>query len=340
MRASLIGFPFSGKSSVFQALTGLESGKKEETIGTIKVPDERIDKLSDIYNPKKKTYGEFVLSDYAVPHAKENAISPKIKNMVQKTDLLIFVLRNFDSLMTSDGVDPVSEYLKLKDELIITDLVVVERRIERETKEKKNPPEINVLKKLHSILENGELPKEDKIPEDEAALVSNYNFLSLKKVIVLVNQPEGKIEIPEKLAEILAKDGIEHFCVSAPIEIELAELDPEEQLEFLKDYGLTESAKIRFIKSAYHSLGLISFLTAGEDEVRAWPIKEGTPALYAAGKIHSDIQRGFIRAETIHYLDFIKHGSESECKKAAAYKLEGKEYVVKDGDIINFRFNV
>jgi len=340
MRASLIGLPFSGKSSVFQALTGIESGKKEETIGTIKVPDERIDRLSEIYNPKKKTYGEFVLSDYSLPHIKETVISPKIKNMVQKTDLLIFVLRNFDSLMTSDGIDPLTEYKKLKDELIITDFVVVERRIEREIKEKKNLPEINVLKKLQTILENGEIPGSDKISEDEAELVSNYNFLSMKKIIVLINQPEGNMEVPQKLAEILKNDGIEYFCVSAPIEIELAELSPEEQLEFLKDYGLTESAKIRFIKSAYHSLGLISFLTAGADEVRAWPIKKGTAAVYAAGKIHSDIQRGFIRAETIFYDDFIKYGSEAECKKAAAYKLEGKEYIVKDGDIINFRFNV
>jgi ribosome-binding ATPase len=339
MRAALIGLPFSGKSAVFQALTGIESGKKEEMIGTIKVPDERIDRLSEIYNPKKKTYGEFVLSDYSVPHSKESAVPSKVKNLIQKSDLLIFVLRNFDSLMTSDGTDPVLEYQKLKEELILTDFVVVERRIEREIKEKKNPPEINVLKKLQANLENGELPAE-KITEDEAELVSNYNFLSMKKIIVLVNQPEGVMEIPEKLADTLKKDGIEHFCVSAPIEIELAELNPEEQLEFLKDYGLTESARIRFIKNAYHSLGLISFLTAGEDEVRAWPIKKGTTAVYAAGKIHSDIQRGFIRAETIFYDDFIKYGSESECKKAAAYKLEGKEYVVKDGDIINFRFNV
>lgn len=340
MRAALIGMPFSGKSAVFQALTGIESGKKEETVGTIKVPDERIDRLSDIYNPKKKTYGEFVLSDFTVPHAKENVISPKVKNMVQKTDLMIFVLRNFESLMTSNAIDPVSEYMKMKEDLIITDFVVIERRLEREQKEKKNPPELNILKKLHSMLENGELPGDSRIPADEAEFIANYNFLSMKKIIVLINQPEGKMDVPEKLRDLLLKDGIEYFCVSAPIEIELAELSPEEQIEFLKDYGLTESAKIRFIKSAYHSLGLISFLTAGADEVRAWPIKNGTTAVLAAGKIHSDIQRGFIRAETIHYHDFIKYGSEAECKKAAAYKLEGKEYVVKDGDIINFRFNV
>ncbi|MGI6393587.1 MAG: DUF933 domain-containing protein [bacterium] len=340
MRAALIGAPFSGKSTVFQALTGIESGKKEETVGTIKVADERIDILAKIYNPKKKIYGEFVLSDYSAPHSKENIIPSKIKNLIQKSDLLILVLRNFDSLMTSEKTDPALEYKRLKEELIISDLVVVERRLEREVKEKKNPPEINVLKKLLPILENGELPSLDKISEDEIEVVSNYNFLSLKKIIVLVNQPEGKIEIPQNLAEILKEEKVDYFSVSAPIEIELSELDTEEQLEFLKDYGLSEGASERFIKSAYSSIGLISFLTVGEDEVRAWTIKKGTTALFAAGKIHSDIQRGFIRAETIHYDDFIKYGSEAECKKVAVYRLEGKEYVVKDGDIINFRFNV
>jgi ribosome-binding ATPase len=340
MRAALIGLSYSGKSSVFQALTGIESGKKEEMVGTIKVPDERIDKLSQIFSPKKITYAEFILSDFSVPASKDSVISPKVKNMIQKTDLLIFVLRNFESVMTTDGIDPVSEYRKLKDDIIITDFMVVDKRLEREKKEKKNPPEINVLKKLHSILENGEIPGEDTLSSDEIDLVSNYNFLTLKKKIVLINQPEGENEVPAELLDLLKKDKFDHFCVSAPLEIELAELEPEEQSEFLKDYGLTESAKIRFIKNAYRSLGLISFLTTGPDEVRAWTIKNGTPAVLAAGKIHSDIQRGFIRAETIHYSDFIKYGSEPECKKAGAYRLEGKEYTVKDGDIINFRFNV
>ncbi len=340
MKAALIGTPFSGKSSVFQALTGLVPGKKEESIGTIKVPDERVDRLTDIYLPKKKTYAEFVLSDFNVPVSKDTVISPKIKNMIQKTDLIILVLRNFESVLTVEGVDPVSEYLKVKEDLIINDFLVVERRIEREKKEKKDLPEKKVLQKLYSILENGEFPQRDFISEDEAELVSNYKFLSLKEMIVLVNQPEGQNQVPEKLKRMLHEDKVDSFCVSAPFEVELAELEPEEQTEFLKDYGLTESAKTRFIKSAYHSLGLISFLTTGPDEVRAWPIKKGTSAVVAAGKIHSDIQRGFIRAETIHYDDFVKYGSESECKKAGAYRLEGKEYSVRDGDIVNFRFNV
>ena len=340
MKAALIGLPFSGKSTVFQALTGIESGKKEETVGTIKVPDERIDRLAEIYNPKKKTYSEFVLSDYTVPPSKETAIPAKVKNLIQKADLLIVTLRNFDSLMTSDATDAATEYQKIKEDLILTDFVVIEKRLEREMKEKKNPPELKILQRLRDLFENGEFPAPDTVSPEEMELIANYNFLSLKKIIVLLNQPEGEQAVPEALAKQLSADGISYFCVSAPLEVELSELSPEEQAEFLKDYGLTESASVRFIKSAYSALGLISFLTAGSDEVRAWPIKNGTQALYAAGKIHSDIQRGFIRAEVVHFDDFIKYGSEAECKKAAAYRLEGKEYVVKDGDIINFRFNV
>ena len=340
MRAALIGLPFSGKSTVFQALTGIETGKKEETIGTIKVPDKRIDKLSELYNPKKKTYAEFVLSDFAVPHSKDSAVSAKVKNMIQKTDLLIFVIRNFDSIMTADAKDAVAEYSALRDEMIITDTIVIERRLEREQKEKKNPPELGTLKRLHAVLEEGKMPLESDFSADELTHVSNYNFLTLKKKIVLLNQPEGEFDVPEDIKAEIEKDGLEAFCVSAALELELAELSSEEQLEFLNDYGLTETARERFIKSSYHALGLISFLTAGADEVRAWPIRKGTPAVEAAGKIHSDIQRGFIRAETVHFDDFIKYGSEAECKKAAAYRLEGKEYAVKDGDIINFRFNV
>ena len=242
--------------------------------------------------------------------------------------------------MTSDATDAATEYKKIKEDLILTDFVVVEKRLEREMKEKKNPPELKILQRLRDLFESGEFPAHDTVSPEEAELIANYNFLSLKKIIVLLNQPEGEQNIPEELKKQLEADGISYFCVSAPLEVELSELTPEEQTEFLKDYGLTESASVRFIKSAYAALGLISFLTAGSDEVRAWPIKNGTPALFAAGKIHSDIQRGFIRAEVVHFDDFIKYGSEAECKKAAAYRLEGKEYVVKDGDIINFRFNV
>lgn len=340
MRASLIGTPSSGKSTVFQALTGIEQTKKEEQIGTLKVPDERIDRLSDIYSPKKKTYAEFVLSDYNIPASKDSLIPAKVKNLIQKADLIIFVLRNFESAMIGDPADALSEYRKLKDEIIISDFMVVEKRLEREQKENKNPPELNILKKFKEMLDKGQFPERTAFTDDEIEVVANYNFLCLKKRIALINQPEGEMTLAADLTKALDADDIVYFSVSASLEKELSQLDPAEQIEFLKGYGLTETARERFIKKAYSSLGLISFLTAGEDEVRAWPIKAGTVAVEAAGKIHSDISRGFIRAETIDFETFIKHGSESECKKAGVFRLEGKEYTVRDGDIINFRFNV
>ncbi len=340
MRAALIGTPVSGKTTVFEALTGIPETKKEENIGTLKVPDRRIDALSDIYNPKKKTYAEFILTDYNVAGSKEALIPPTVKNLIQKTDLLILVLRNFDSVMTAEPKSPASEYRKLRDELIITDFIIIEKRLEREAKEKKNPPELPVLKKLKDILEANRFPLDSEFSSDELALAANYNFLSLKKRIALLNQPEGEQAIPADLEAALKQDNMACFSVSANLEKDLSQLPEEEQAEFLKGYGLTETARVRFIQKAYESLGLISFLTAGEDEVRAWPIRNGMVAVEAAGKIHSDIARGFIRAETIHFTDFIAKGSESECKKAGLFRLEGKEYTVKDGDIINFRFNV
>ncbi len=340
MKAALIGVPFSGKSTVFQSLTGIAPSKKEESMGTIKVPDKRIDSLAEIYSPKKKTYAEFIISDFSVPVSKDSVISSKVKNLIQKSDLLILTLRNFDSMMTADAKDPAVEYNKIMDELVISDFIVIEKRIERERKEKKNPPELSVLKKLYDALESGSVPREGDLSEEEFNLVSNYNFLSLKKRIVLVNQEEGSQEIPASLKEVLAAHDTDYFSVSAALELELAELSEEEQKEFLEGYDMKETACERFVQNAYSSLGLISFLTAGEDEVRAWPIKKGSSAVIAAGKIHSDIARGFIRAETVGFNDFIECGSEAECKKRGLFRLEGKEYTVADGDIINFRFNV
>ena len=340
MKAALIGLPFSGKSTVFQVLTGVEPGKKEETMGTIKVPDERIDRLSEMYSPKKTTFAEFVLSDFSVPSGKDTVIPAAVKNGVQKSDLLILVLRNMDSVMTSEPTDAVSEYTQLIDELIVTDLITIERRIERNRKERNKLPELPVLEKLQTILESGELPLKDDLNDDDLGHIASYNFLSLKQRIILLNQSEDAITPDESLLSALAVHNDAVFSLSATLELEMNELSDEDREAFLADYGLKGSARNRFIQAAYSALGLISFLTAGEDEVRAWPIKRGLVALYAAGKIHSDIQRGFIRAEIISFEDFSALGSESACRKAGKYRLEGKTYPVQDGDIINFRFNV
>ncbi|MFO7735669.1 MAG: DUF933 domain-containing protein [bacterium] len=340
MRAALIGAPFCGKTTVFESLTGIEPGRKDEIVGTIKVPDNRIEKLASIYKPEKKVYAEFVISDFSFPGAKEDIIPPGVKNLLQKTDLLVIVLRNFESVMTEKSVRPLEELSSIKDEMALGDLVIIEKRLEREQKEKSKMPDIPVLEKLKLILEKGDLPATDSFSEKEKELVSNYNFLSLKKYVVLVNQPEENMTPDEKLVSRIEAEGFAPFSICAPLEKEMKELSAEDALEFLKSYGLSENAGDRFIKNTYKTLGLISFLTTGKDECRAWPVKEGTTALEAAGKIHSDIQRGFIRAETVNFDTFIKLGSEAACRNAGEYRLEGKNYVVKDGDIINFRFNV
>lgn len=340
MRTTLIGHPFSGKSTVFQALTGLASSKKEETIGTIKVPDKRIDFLASVYQPKKSTYAEFILSDINVATTKNDLISPKAKNIMQKADMLILVLRNFDSILTDKKTNPLEEYEQIRDELIFNDLAIIEKRLEREKKEHKNPPEIGILKKLYSALEQNQLPQETALSSEEHDLISNYGFLTLKKKIALVNQKEGDTEVPATLQKAFGENGIPFFFIMGLLECELGELPEEEKGSFLESYGLKETAKDKFIHEAYESLGLISFLTAGKDECRAWPIRQGTSAVVAAGKIHSDIARGFIRAETIAFDDFKQFPNEAECKKKGLYRLEGKDYIVADGDIINFRFNV
>ena len=340
MHASIIGSQYSGKTLSLQALTGMEYPKKEEIIGTIKVPDERIAYLSDLYKPKKTTYAEFSITDYNFPLIENSIIPSKVKNLIQKTDLIICVLRNFDSQMSKDPKDPLQEYIKIKEDVIFSDLLTIEKRLERENKEKKNPPEIRVIKKLNEILNENRFPKENDLTNDELLTISNFNFLSLKKMIVLLNQEEGTFEIPNDLLKTLDKDNISCFQISATLENELNMIPEEDRKSFLESFELKQPASIKFIKHTYNSLGLISFFTVGEDEVKAWSIKKNISAQEAAGKIHSDIQRGFIRAEVMAYEDLKSLGSEAECKKAGKFRVEGKDYIVKDGDIISYRFNV
>ncbi|MBF0440655.1 MAG: redox-regulated ATPase YchF [Oligoflexales bacterium] len=339
MKAALAGLAYSGKTSIFKALTSVDAGKKDESIGSIKVPDERIDFLCSVYHPKKTTYAEFILTDLNVQE-KSSIIPAKTKSIIQKSELLILVLRNFDSVMTESPRNPLAEYNKLMDEIVITDFIVIENRLERQKKEQRKLPEQKILEKLHFILGENRFPGDEEISGEEMRLLNNYNFLSLKKCMVLINQPEGETEIPSDLEKKLCENNMAYFPISAALECELNELSRDEQVSFLESYGLKETGKERFIREAYRTMGLISFLTCGEDECRAWPIKSSSKAVDAASRIHSDIARGFIRAETISFDDFKRLGSEAECKKAGLYRLEGKEYIVKDGDIINFRFNV
>ena len=339
MRAALIGMPFSGKTTLFEALSGVAPGRKDENLASIKVPDERIDFLASVFNPGKKTYTEFLLHDFN-DDAKTEPLPAKIKNQLQKMDVLIIVLRDFPSTMSNKPQDPLADYLKIREELIFSDLLIVEKKLEREAKEHKNAPDLPVLKKLHEIFSKNAIPSSADINDEEMKQCLNYSFLTLKKLVILINKPEGEVSVPKELETRLAEEGLQFFPVSALLEKELNTLPPEDIASFLQGFGLTETAKKRLLKAVYTAMDLISFLTVGEDEVRAWTIRRGAPAVEAAGRIHSDIARGFIRASVVPYETFKKLGSESACKEANAYKLTGKDYIVNDGDIVEFRFNV
>ncbi|MFA6033931.1 MAG: DUF933 domain-containing protein, partial [Myxococcota bacterium] len=304
MKAALIGLPFCGKTTVYEALTGMPVGRKEESLATIKVPDERIEYLAGVFNPGKKVYAEFVLHDFNPEGNKADELSAKVKNMIQKMDMLILVIRDFDSMLTDRPRNALSEYTRLRDELIFSDLVIVEKRLEREEKEHKNPPDLAVLKRLHAAFEANSLPDAVEITPQEREMISNYSFLTLKKRIVLVNKAEDETGVPQELEELLRREGVLNFAMSAMLEKEINEIPPEDRASFLQGYGLSGTARDRLIGTAYSSMNLISFLTVGPDEVRAWPIRKGSSAVEAAGKIHTDIARGFIRAEVVAYETF------------------------------------
>ncbi|MBI5527162.1 MAG: redox-regulated ATPase YchF [Deltaproteobacteria bacterium] len=340
MHAALVGVPYSGKTTMFAALSGIEPGAKEELVGVIKVPDARVDCLRSVFNPARTKYAEFVLHDFGAGGGRNETIPARVKNLIERMEMLVFVVRDFESAFSGDPRDPAAEYARLREEIILADFMTVEKRLEREAKERRNPPEIPVLKKIRARLEANEIPAVEELTGQELGQVSSYNLLTLKKRVAIVNKPEGETGIPPALSEMLAREKVPGFDVSGSLERELNDIAPAERRAFLESYGLRGTARDRLLAAAYETSGLISFLTVGPDEVRAWPIRSGMTAVEAAGKIHKDIARGFIRAETVPFDVFKKHGSEEACKEANAYRLVGKDYVVRDGDIMEFRFNV
>jgi GTP-binding protein YchF len=344
MKVGLIGHRGAGKTTLFNMLTGLKAqvgsfgGKEELHLGVIKVPDARIDMLAQLYKPKKITYAEIRFTDFP-PTEKDE--SPKSNNAVinqmREVDAIALVLKDFEP-----GAEPLRQLDDLLTDMILADMTVVENRRSRLKKEKARPLEEALLERCAKALENEESLRNSDFTADEESLLSGFGFLSRKPVLVLFNQHEdsaGRSLAPELEAE-LKRRGIEGLALAGKVEMEVAQLDEADRGAFLKDIGIQEPARDRFIRASYRLLNLISFLTAGEDEVRAWTITKGTHARKAAGKIHSDIERGFIRAEVAAYADFIACGSEAKCKEAGKLRLEGKDYVVQDGDIIHFRFAV
>lgn len=344
MKVGLIGHRGAGKTTVFNMLTGLKAqvggfgGKEEVHLGVIKVPDARIDKLSRIFKPKKMTYAEIRFSDFPPSQGEDNLKSNQaMVTQMREVDAITLVLRDFDG-----GANPLKELNDLLTEMILADLTVVENRQSRLKKEKARPLEDALLERCARALENEESLRSLEFSADEKNLASGFGFLSRKPLLLIFNQAEDKAGKPldaNYQAELNTR-GLEGLGLAGQVEMEIAQLDETDRAAFLKEIGIDEPARDRFIRASYALLDLISFFTTGEDEVRAWTITQGTVAKNAAGKVHSDIERGFIRAEVIAYEDFIALGSEVKCKEAGKLRLEGKDYVVKDADIAHFRFAV
>ena len=335
MKLGIIGVEDSGRATIFGALTQRSDGgsAREARVGVVRVPDERIDKLSAIFKPKKTTYAqvEFTLPAEAAGKEAKESVWAEIRGM----DALIVVARNF-------GPDrkPLSEITELVREMIFSDFMVVEKRLERLAADAKrgrpgDPKEQELLEACKALLEKDQ-PVRSRLELAAAPELRGFAFLSAKPMLALFNNDDDDPSPPAG-AEAA---GVEWLAVRGKLEAEIAVMSPEERTEFGKEYGITESAMDRVIRKSYELMGLMSFFTVGEDEVRAWTINRGSPAVEAAGEIHSDIQKGFIRAEVVAYEDFMAAGNMAEVKKRGKSRLEGKTYEVLDGDIINFRFNV
>jgi ribosome-binding ATPase len=358
MKVGIIGLSSVGKSTLFSLLTGAAApapgGRPEARLGVARVPDARVDALAKIYSPKKKTLATVEYVDVPGVAKGEGAALVDLPAL-RGTDALVHVVRAFESDLVPhpDGsVDPLRDVKMLELELILADLGAVERRIERlaanikKLNKAEDVAEHATFLKMKASLESEKPLRDLELTEDERKRLRNYSFLSDKPLLLALNLGEGQIR---NAAALLESSGIAAFAagpglavcpVSAPIEAEMAELAPEDARGFREEMGLTEPGLDRVIRTSYTLLGLISFLTAGEDECRAWTIRKGTKAQLAAGAIHSDIERGFIRAEVVAFDDLVAAGSLAACRDKGTLRLEGKEYVVRDGDVINFRFNV
>ncbi len=346
MRIGLVGFAGSGKTTVFNTLTGLHAAAAfggEVHLGTVKVPDTRIDVLSGIFKPKKTVYAEIVFSDIPGEHgAEQKGLSSKALQQIRDQDVLCLVLRAFPNPALEAAPDPLAELEAFHAECLFSDLAMVERRLDRAKKDKPSPGEQAAFELMKATLEQDVPLRSLTAQALDRSQLKSYGFLTDRPLLVVLNRSEQEAvqPLPETMAKRLAALHAAGMVLSASVEAEIAAMDPADQQAFLDDLGLKESALARFIHTAYGLLDLISFFTVGEDEVRAWPIRRGSNAKQAAGEIHSDLERGFIRAEVMPYEVFMKYGSEHALREAGKLRVEGKDYVVADGDILHIRFNV
>ncbi len=362
MQIGIVGLPNSTKTTIFNALThsqehtaATSSGKVEVHTAIVPVPDPRVDQLAEIFNPQKTTFARVQYNDVAglrVGVGKDGSLSGQLLNALAQNDALLHVVRSFEDehIPHPDGkVDAIRDLRALEFEFLFSDLQIVERRLERlahDLERKGSYPErqtdqkeLDLFLKIRASLEQETLIRDLELTDAEEKLIRGYQFLTAKPTLIAISVGDDGSDDPNDYPPYNHKKS-DVVCIHGALEMEIAQLSPEDAIIFLNEYGITEPGLNRMIRLNYRLLGLQSFFTVGEDEVRAWTIQHGTTAVNAAGAIHSDLERGFIRAEVVSFEDFMVSGSLAEARKKGTVRLEGRNYLVQDGDIMNIRFNV
>ena len=354
MRLGIIGLPQSGKTTIFNALTRgnqpttMGGGRFEVHTAVVDVPDPRVDALSAMYKPKKTTFAKVTYADIAgLDGSGQGGISGQLLNQLTQMDAFLLVVRAFEDESVphpAGSIDPQRDLDTMLGEFMINDLIVVERKLERIEEERKKgggrdkavvARELELFTRMHETLETDETLRGLTLNAEEEKIISGYGFLSRKPLLVVPNTAEG-----DAAPALNTPEGVRSVALMGKLEMEIAQLSGEEAAMFLDEYGIEEPSLNRMIQESYELLGVQSFFTVGDDEVRAWTVRRGATAPEAAGTIHSDLQKGFIRAEVIGYQDLVTLGSMAEAKNKGKLRVEGKEYLVQDGEIVHVRFNI